>query len=292
MTASDHLDLTDGGTLISLLQRHGFSTRKRLGQHFLISRKALRAIIEACVLEESAPILEIGPGVGTVTRELAERGAQVTAVEVDAHAVEVLKETVGGFSSVHVLHGDILTLALPTLLAGQRWTVVGNLPYYITTPVIARILEVTDHVQRAIFMVQREVADRLQAVPGSKLCGSLSIFVQVYAVVERVTLVPRGAFLPPPSVDSAVVRLTMRPEPLVPPAQQQTFFQVVRAAFGQRRKTLENALAGGGILHGDRPALSVALRAAGVAPSVRGETLSIAEFLRIADAVAQSAVQE
>lgn len=283
MTNNAHLDLADAGVLMPILKRHEFYTSKGLGQHFLISRKALNAIADACQLDQGLPVLEIGPGVGTVTRELAERGACVTAVEVDARALAVLHETVGEFPTVRVLHGDILKIDLTALLGDARWTVVGNLPYYITTPVISRILDHASQVERAIFMVQREVADRLQAAPGSKLYGSLSVYVQVYADVTRVARVTKGAFLPPPTVESAVVRLRMHPEPLVPAALRQTFFAVVHAAFGQRRKTLENALAGGGILGGDRPAIHAVLQAAEILPSRRGETLSIAEYRRIAD---------
>lgn len=287
MTAPTHLDLTDSGTLNSLLQRHGFFTRKGLGQHFLISSKALNAILDACALEDSLPILEIGPGIGVVTRALAERGAQVTAVEIDARALQVLDETVGAFPRVAIIRDDILAIDLSALLADRRWTVVGNLPYYITTPVIARILELAPRVARAVFMVQREVGERLMAPPGSKIYGALSVFAQVYAEVERVARVPKGAFFPPPTVESMVIRLTMHPQPLVPSSQRETFFQVVRAAFGQRRKTLENALAGGGVLGGEREAVSAILRAVEIDPTRRGETLSIAEFLRIADELAR-----
>ena len=270
-----------------LLQRHGFYTKKGLGQHFLTSRKALMAIMDACGIEDGTPVLEIGPGIGTVTREMAERGAYVTAVELDAKAIAVLHETVGGFPRVQVHHADILTIDLSALLGDDCWTVVGNLPYYITTPVIARMLDFTEQIRCAVFMVQREVAERMAAPPGSKIYGSLSVFVQVFAEVERVARVPRGAFLPPPTVESTVVLMRMRPEPLVPPELRTTFFRVVRAAFGQRRKTLENALAGGGVLGGDRQAVTQVLNAVGIIPSRRGETLDIGEFLRIAREVAQ-----
>ena len=285
MTTPDHLELTQPGVLIPLLQRHGFSTRKSLGQHFLISRHVLEQIITACTLDDGAPVLEIGPGIGTLTRELAEQGAAVTAVELDARAVAVLRETVGAFPSVQVVQADILTIDLAALLGEARWTVVGNLPYYITTPVIGRMLEIAPRVLRMVLMVQREVAERLMAAPGNKIYGSLSVFAQVYAQIERVARVPKGAFLPPPTVESTVVRMHMRPEPLVPPALRATFFSLTRAAFGQRRKTLENALAGGGVLDGDRVAVAAALRAADIDPIRRGETLSIAEFLRLAEQI-------
>jgi len=285
MTPDDALDLTNTAILIPLLQRHGFSTKKSLGQHFLISRRVLEAIIAACELPDGLPVLEIGPGIGTLTRALAERGARVTAVELDARAVAVLEETVGAFPNVRVLRQDILALDLPSLLGEECWTTVGNLPYYITTPVIGKMLEAASHFRRMVFMVQREVADRLAAAPGTRDYGSLSVFVQVYTTVERVVRVPRGAFLPMPTVESAVVRLTVRPRPLVPPARQEMFFRVVRAAFGQRRKTLENALAGGGILDGERGRITEALAAAGIAPGRRGETLSIEEFRRLAEGI-------
>lgn len=287
MMPDDTLDLTRPSALIPLLQRHGFSTKKSLGQHFLISRHVLEAIVTACELQEGLPVLEIGPGIGTLTRALAEHDARVTAVELDARAVAVLAETVGAFPNVRVLHQDILTLDLPAVLGEECWTVVGNLPYYITTPVIGRMLETASNFRRMVFMVQREVADRLGAAPGTKDYGSLSVFAQVYATVERVAKVPRGAFLPPPTVESAVVRLTVRPEPLVPVPQQETFFRVVRAAFGQRRKMLENALAGGGILDGERPRITAALAKAGITPGRRGETLGIEEFRRVAEAIGE-----
>ena len=287
MTSSAHLDLTRPDVLIPLLRRHGFSTRKSLGQHFLTSREALDAIVDACALADGAPVLEVGPGIGTVTRALAEAGARVTAVEVDARAVAVLRETVGAFPNVRVLHGDILAIDLPALLGDACWTVVGNLPYYITTPVISRLLDHAARLRRLVLMVQREVADRLASQPGSKIYGALSVYAQTYAAVECITRVPCGAFLPPPTVESAVVRLEIHPEPLVPPALQPRFFAVVRAAFGQRRKTLENALAGGGILHGDRATVAAALHAAHITPTRRGETLSIAEFVRVAEAVGE-----
>lgn len=287
MTEPEHLDLTDRGTLNALLQRHDFSTKKGLGQHLLVSPSALAAIVRACALEEGLPILEIGPGIGTVTRALAEAGAEVTAIELDPRAVAVLQETVGAFPRVRVLQGDIMETDLPALLGDRCWTAVGNLPYYITTPVIGRVLEVAGHFRRAVFMVQREVADRMQAAPGSKIYGSLSVFVQVYAEVTRVAKVLRGGFLPPPTVDSTVIQLAIRPQPLVPAALQPVFFPLVRAAFGTRRKTLENALGVGGIFGGDRAAIADVLHVAGIDPGRRGETLSIAEFLSIAEEVAR-----
>ncbi len=162
---NDTLELTNPGVLIPLLQRHGFYTRKALGQHFLLSRAALDAIIDACALDEGLPVLEIGPGIGTVTRALAERGAEVTAVELDPRAIAVLHETVGDFTDVTIAQGDILKLDLAALLDERMWTIVGNLPYYITTPVIARVLEQAARIRRAVFMVQREVADRMAAPP-------------------------------------------------------------------------------------------------------------------------------
>ncbi|MHB9131371.1 MAG: 16S rRNA (adenine(1518)-N(6)/adenine(1519)-N(6))-dimethyltransferase RsmA [Armatimonadota bacterium] len=285
MTVPEQLDLTDTRVLIPLLQRYGFHTRKALGQHFLVSRKVLDAIVDACPFGDDLPVLEIGPGIGTVTRALAERGAEVTAVELDPRALTVLQETVGEFPGVRVVEGDILAVDLSALLGDARWVVVGNLPYYITTPVISKVLAVVEQVVCAVFMVQREVADRMLSAPGTKVYGSLSVFVQVYAHVERVARVPRNAFLPPPTVESSVVRLTMREAPLVPPALQDSFFAVVHAAFGQRRKMLANALAGGGILGGDRAAITDVLDTVGISPLRRGETLTIGEFVQVTEEV-------
>ena len=286
MTSIPHLDLTDRQILIPLLQRHGFATRKGLGQHFLVSRKAVEAIIESCAPAEGVPVLEIGPGAGTLTRALAEAGADVTAVEIDARAIELLKETVGDFPAVRIVAGDILAIDLPTLLGSRQWTVVGNLPYAITSPILIRLLAMPGQFIRAVLMVQREVADRLLAPPGGKTYGSLTIYTRVYADVSRVIKVSAGSFLPPPHVDSTVVQLAIRPDPLVPTFLQDTFFRIVRAAFGQRRKMLENALLGGGIFGGDRPALHGALIEAGIVPTERGEALDIPDFLRLAEVIA------
>jgi 16S rRNA (adenine1518-N6/adenine1519-N6)-dimethyltransferase len=277
------LDLTDPGTLLDLLRRHGFHTRKGLGQHFLVSSRALKAIVAAC--GSDLPVLEIGPGPGTVTRALAEARIPVTAIELDDRALPLLKETVGAFPHVRIVHGDILTIDLATVLGEQHWAAVGNLPYYITTPVVTRLLEHAERFARIILLVQREVADRMAAAPGTPAYGSLSVHVQATAVVERVAQVPNTAFLPPPTVQSSVILLTPHATPPVPPALRATFNRVVRAAFGLRRKTLENSLAGCGILDGDRPAVSKALHAADIPLGVRGETLGIPEFLRIAEVV-------
>ena len=287
MSGVSSLDLTDTRNLIPLLQRHGFTTRKGLGQHFLISPNSLRAILDGCALHEGLPVFEIGPGIGTVTRALAEAGAEVHAVELDQRAIAVLHETVGAFASVHVIPGDILKVDLAALLGTRRWTVVGNLPYYITTPVLSRILECSAQVARAVLLVQREVAERMTAPPGSRVYGSLSVYAQVFAKVERLARVSKGAFLPPPSVESAVIRLTMYAEPLVPTAQQPLFFTLVRAAFGQRRKMIENALAGAGMLQGDRAQLHAALTSADIAPESRAETLSVDAYLRLTEEVAR-----
>ena len=283
MLVDSSLNLTNPKLLILLLQQHGFTTRKGLGQHFLISPNALRAIVAACELTEELPILEIGAGVGTVTRALAEAGARVNAVELDERAIAVLQETVGHFPKITIIHQDIMKTNLDTLFGTQRWTVVGNLPYYITTPVISRLLENSSLLARIVLLIQREVADRLSASPGSKIYGSLSVYAQVFARVERIIKVPKGAFLPPPTVESTVIRLNIFPQPLVPAHLQTPFFATVRAAFGQRRKMIENALAGGGILHGEREMIHAALLRAKIDPSSRAEMLGVEEFLRLTE---------
>lgn len=281
MKIDSSLDLTNAGTLIPILQRYGFSTRKWLGQHFLISQKALRAIVTACDVAAGLPILEIGAGVGTVTRALAEAGANVSAVELDERAITVLQETVGTFPNIVIIRGDIMKTNLKELFGEKQWCVVGNLPYYITTPVISLLLEMSSSIKHIVLLIQREVADRLAASPGSKIYGSLSVYAQVFAQVERIAQVPKGAFLPPPTVESTVVRLNIYPQSLVPPPLQPTFFSIVRAAFGQRRKMIENSLAGGGILHGERKLIHDALLRAGIDPASRAEMLGVKDFLRL-----------
>lgn len=233
-------------------------------------------ILDAADLSRADRVLEVGAGLGTLTVALAERAGSVTAVEVDGTLIPILREVVGGRPTVRIVHGDILQLDLHTLIPnGGPWKVVSNLPYNIASPLIVRLLELPLGVTRLVLTVQREVADRLAAGPGTKDYGALSVAVQYRAEVAVVGGIPSTGFYPPPEVDSAIVRIDVRSQPTVAVADERAFFAVVRAAFGQRRKMLRNALVARGMVAAEAEA---ACRDAGIDPRRRGETLSLQEF--------------
>jgi 16S rRNA (adenine1518-N6/adenine1519-N6)-dimethyltransferase len=265
------------------LADHGIRARKRLGQHFLIDGNLLEIMVRAIDPGAGDRVLEIGAGAGTLTQPLVESGAAVTAVEVDRRLKPVLAETMGDAANLRLLYDDVLALDLAALLTGGRWKVAGNLPYYITTPIITRLLEFHDRLERMVVTVQREVADRIAAAPGGRDYGALTVLVQYRCEVERIAPVSRHCFYPEPEVESAILRLGVRERPAVSVADENLFFEVVRAAFGQRRKTLANALAGAD-LGIDEPAPDL-LRRAGIDPARRGETLSLEEFASLANAM-------
>jgi 16S rRNA (adenine1518-N6/adenine1519-N6)-dimethyltransferase len=291
--------LASPATLRALLARHEIRLERRLGQHFLADSNILRKIAEGARLSRADAVFEIGPGAGALTVELAQRAGRVVAIEVDPRLVEVLRETVGAMPNVTVVTGDVLAADLRALLSfrtvrpvlqdrsnrparRRRWKAVANLPYAITSPAIARLIEHRDLFCSMVLMVQREVADRLMAQPGGKEYGALTVLAQTYCAVERVLQVSRACFFPPPQVDSTVVRFVMRRRPLVPPDLEGVYFAVVRAAFGYRRKTLANALAAG--LGLDKVQTQALIRQAGLDPGQRGESLSLREFVRLARA--------
>ena len=258
---------------------------KRLGQNFLVDRSVVQGIVEAAELSPEDMILEIGPGIGTLTQGLAETGARVVAVELDKKLPAVLAETLKGYDNVQIVPGDILKLDIPEILglrAGERFKVVANLPYYITTPIIMTLLEQCLPIERLVTMVQKEVAVRMTARPGSKDYGALSIAVQYFTVPRMVMDVPPRAFLPAPEVTSAVIACHVQEHPTVQPQDEKLFFRLVRAAFGQRRKTLLNALTGAGLT---KEQTRARLAAVGIAEQMRGEQLSLADFARLSDAV-------
>jgi 16S rRNA (adenine1518-N6/adenine1519-N6)-dimethyltransferase len=282
------VNLTSPSQVSALLQRHGLRPRKRWGQNFLIDRNTLDNVLRAAAVEPEDQILEIGPGLGTLTRELAERCRRVVAVEIDPLLIPILQgETLAGLSNVEVVPGDALEIDLASILeresATSLWKAVANIPYYITTPLIERLLSQKERLERIVLMVQREVADRLLAAPGSEEYGALSVFVQYHTIPELTARVSRAAFLPPPGVDSAIIRLRVRREPPVPTRDEALFFRIVRAAFQQRRKTLLNALTTVPGL--SRESAAAALERAGIASSRRGETLGLPDFARLTGAV-------
>ena len=258
---------------------------KRLGQNFLVDAGVVRAIVDAADLSPADTVLEIGPGIGTLTQGLAESGARVVAVELDKKLPAVLAETLKGYDNVAIVPGDILKLDILRILnlgAGEQFKVVANLPYYITTPILMALLEQHLPIARMVTMVQKEVAVRMTARPGSKDYGALSIAVQYYTDAHIVMDVPPRAFMPAPEVTSAVIVCRVRETPSVCPTDEKLFFRLVRAAFGQRRKTLLNALTGAGLT---KELCRAGLAAAGLAASIRGEQLSLADFARLSDAV-------
>lgn len=265
---------------------------KRLGQNFLVDRGVVQGIVDAAELSPADTVLEIGPGIGTLTQGLAETGACVVAVELDKKLPAVLAETLKGYDNVTIVHGDILKLNIMETLglrAGERFKVVANLPYYITTPIIMTLLEQRLPIERLVTMVQKEVAVRMTARPGSKDYGALSIAVQYFTVPRMVMDVPPRSFLPAPEVTSAVIACHVQDVPTVQPADEKLFFRLVRAAFGQRRKTLLNALTGAGL---SKAMSRAGLLAAGIAENMRGEQLSLADFARLSDAVGSLERQE
>ena len=280
--------LTSPAELKALLERHGFRFSKALGQNFLIEPSVPRRIAEASGADENTLALEVGPGVGCLTSELARRAKKVVAIELDGSLRGVLAETLGGLENVEIVWGDAAKLDLAALVrerAGAlRPVVCANLPYSVTTPLLAAFIE-AGCFERMTVMIQREVAQRLAAAPGTKDYGAFTVFVNWHCEVKRLFDVPPECFMPRPRVTSSVVALTPRAEPPCAVRDEALMFRCVRAAFSQRRKTLSNALSNG--LGGfERAEVLAALDAAGIDPRSRGETLSGADFARLSDALA------
>ncbi len=272
-----------------ILQRFGIHMSKRLGQNFLIDANIVQGIVDAANVQENDRVLEIGPGIGTLTQALAETGAEVTCVELDKRLPEVLAHTLDAYDNVRVIQGDILKVNIPEMMGDKPFKVVANLPYYITTPIIMALLEKHLPITDIVVMVQKEVAERMAAQPGGKTYGALSVAVQYYTVPEIALYVPPRSFMPPPEVDSVVVNCKVRQIPAVELIDEKMFFRVVKAAFGQRRKTLNNALKSMGV---DKNIIADVLDKAGIEATRRGETLTMEEFGAIANILAQMAKQE
>ena len=266
---------------LHILKTFGIHMSKKLGQNFLIDSNVVDGIVSAAKVCEGEPVLEIGPGIGTLTQGLAEAGAEVTAVELDRRLITVLGKTLEGYDNVRVIHGDILKIDISREINKERYKVVANLPYYITTPIIMKFLEERLPVELLVTMVQKEVAERMVAKPGGKAYGALSVAVQYYTEPEIMFIVPPQAFIPSPAVESAVIRCTVRTAPPVEIVSEKMFFRVVKAAFAQRRKTLANGLKAAGLIKED---LEQVLTQAGIDGGRRGEQLSLAEFAAIANA--------
>lgn len=267
---------------IAVLQKHHFSIQKKYGQNFLIDPKVLERIISAAEITKEDCVLEIGPGLGTMTQRLAEHARRVVAVEIDNNLIPILEENLSGYDNVEIIHADILKVDIGRIAEekndGRPIKVAANLPYYITTPIVMRLLEGDVPLQSVTVMVQKEVAQRMQASPGTKDYGALSLAVQYYARPEVVANVPPNCFIPRPGVGSCVIRLTKYEHPPVDAGDERFMFALIRASFNQRRKTLVNGLTGAADLNLTRERVLAALEQTGLPEQVRGEALTLEEF--------------
>ena len=279
------MNLCDIKTIKQIMSIYGLTFRKEFGQNFLTDKFVVEDIAEFCCEGRSKNILEIGPGIGTLTYELAARYEKVLAVELDRGLIPVLAYTLGEYDNVKIINDDIMKCDISEITAPYLdggLSVCANLPYYITTPILMALLESKVPFDYITVMVQAEVADRLCAAPGSRDCGAITAVLAYYGDAERLMKVPAGKFLPPPKVDSAVVRIKLHKDKPYAPKNEEIFFRTIRAAFGQRRKTLPNALAAGfGEL--TRPAITEAVTAAGLDVNIRGERLTMPEFVTLSD---------
>ncbi len=278
--------LTDIGYIRDVLERHGFHFSKKLGQNFLVNPSVCPRMAQACGATPESGVLEIGPGIGVLTRELAQCAGKVVAIELDDRLPPVLAETLKGQDNVEIVQGDCLKIDLAALIAekfGDREVAVcANLPYYITSPIIMSLLESRLPVTSITVMVQKEAAQRLCAQVGTREAGAVTLAVQYYAEAETLFTVSRGSFLPAPNVDSAVIRLTVRKDPPCAVKDEKVLFRLIRAGFGQRRKTLLNSLGSAGY---SKDTLAAAFTVADIPPTARAEQLTLAQFAALADAL-------
>lgn len=272
---------------IAVLQKYHFNFQKKFGQNFLIDTTVLDRIISSAEITKEDCVLEIGPGIGTMTQYLAERAGSVVAVEIDKALIPILEETLQDYDNVTVINDDILKVDINRLVeeknGGHPIKVVANLPYYITTPIIMGLFESRVPLKSITIMVQKEVADRMQVGPGTKDYGALSLAVQYYAKPEIVANVPPNCFIPRPNVGSAVIRLTSYEEPPVQVKDEKKMFALIRASFNQRRKTLVNGLGNAGLPGITKESAAAALAQMGLSPTVRGEALTLEQFARLSD---------
>ncbi|MEH7300963.1 16S rRNA (adenine(1518)-N(6)/adenine(1519)-N(6))-dimethyltransferase RsmA [Neobacillus drentensis] len=273
----------------AILEKYGFSFKKSLGQNFLIDTNILKKIVSFADLNENSGAIEIGPGIGALTEQLARSSKKVVAFEIDQRLLPILNDTLSPYANVKVIHKDVLEANVQSMMEEEFQgiedvMVVANLPYYVTTPIIMKLLEEHLPIRGIVCMLQKEVADRISAKPGTKEYGSLSIAIQYYTEAETVMIVPKTVFVPQPNVDSAVIRLTKRNQPAVSVKDEGFFFQVTKASFAQRRKTILNNLTSQ-LPEGKqkKEEILAALSASGVEPTRRGETLSLEEFGMLSD---------
>ena len=264
-----------------ICKRFDIKMSKKLGQNFLIKRGIVDEIVHAAELTPGEPVLEVGPGIGTLTQGLAQSGADVTAIELDRRLLEVLDTTLASYDNVRIVHGDVLKLDVATIMNHKPFKVVANLPYYITTPIIMSLLESKLPIERLVVMVQKEVALRMVAQPGTKDYGALSVAVQYYTEPDIVLDVPPKSFLPAPAVTSSVIRCVLRDKPPVDVIDEKLFFHVVKAGFAQRRKTFANTMKTTGL---SKDRIEELLEKANIDGQRRGETFTLQEFADVANA--------
>jgi len=301
MKGKERHSLTNGGLLImriadysvtrAVLERHGFTFKKSFGQNFLTDTNILQKIVDTAEIDKNVNVIEIGPGIGALTEFLAENAAEVMAFEIDDRLIPILADTLRDFDNVKVINEDILKSDLQSRIKefanpDLPIKVVANLPYYITTPILMHLIESKIPFAEFVVMMQKEVADRISAEPNTKAYGSLSIAVQYYMTAKVAFVVPRTVFVPAPNVDSAILKMTRREQPLVQVKDEDFFFRVSKISFVHRRKTLWNNLTSHfGKADETKAKLEQALEIAEIKPSIRGEALSIAEFAKLADAL-------
>lgn len=285
------MDLTSPRVIKDIAERFDFNFSKGLGQNFLLDERVLDKIADAADIEDG--VLEVGPGFGVLTKRLCETGKKVVSVEIDRRLIPVLDFTLAEFDNVKIIEKDILKTDVAQLIAtefgGGKISVAANLPYYITTPIITKLIEEKLPLKNIVVMVQREVAERIAAKPGKKDYGAISVLCQYYTNPRLVTIVPAGSFYPAPKVDSAVLCMEVCEKPNVEVRDEALFFKVVKAAFAQRRKTLLNCLSSG--FSCDKTVLNEVLASVDIEPNVRGERLGLAEFAKIADAFLENGIK-
>lgn len=271
-------------TIRGIKEKYGFKLSKSLGQNFLTDKNIIDKIIDSTDITDEDLVIEIGPGIGVLTYEAAQQAKKVIAVEIDKNLIPILKDTLAEFDNVEVINQDVLKTDLNQIITDsgcREAKIIGNLPYYITTPIIMGILESNTIADSITIMMQKEVADRIKAGPGSKTYGALSVAVQYYCEVETVAIVPKEVFFPAPKVDSAVLKLVIRKEKPVELIDEKMFFRCIKAGFGQRRKTLSNSLMGLGDVTKEQ--VKACLEELGIDEKRRAETLSLEEFANIAN---------
>lgn len=281
---------------IEILQKYNFNFQKKFGQNFLIDEHVLDKIIRAAEITKDDYVLEIGPGIGTMTQYLACAAREVTAVEIDRALIPILEDTLKEYDNVSIINEDILKVDIAALAkeknGGRPIKVVANLPYYITTPIIMGLFESHVPLESITVMVQKEVADRMQVGPGTKDYGALSLAVQYYAEPYIVANVPPNCFMPRPAVGSAVIRLTRHQKPPVEVMDEKLMFRLIRASFNQRRKTLANGLKNSGELNLSKEVITAAIEKLGKGSSVRGEALDLEEFARLTNIIKEAMEHE